>query len=217
MSKLIVLVSVALFTFVMACSQTVPASFDINKVHCRAEDLQSIYGRNLLLGSNLSAWDPSVRPLDNQKFSHWQYFDTLPILSCTTFIYGTVAKAKNALDYDTASERIELMRHKYEFIGEHIGVVRINRVEAPEIGEESLALEVLEYTGPADRHAYYQLRYPFSSASTIVIFRRMNVVVMIESYRRNVSTHPPIDEPSRVARIVDRLLKREIDRVSTAD
>ena len=108
-----------------------------------------------------------------------------------------------------AVERIKLVRGRYEALGD-IGVNNINRVESSEIGDQTLALEVSEWVR-TNREYYGDTE---QSASTVVMFRRLNVVVEVESYGSGVlfKQQPSVNKPAIVARRVDRLLVTELER-----
>ena len=190
--------------------RTVPTAFNINAARCRKEDLRGIYGSNLELGDTDAArWEPNAWGWLETKSNSWiiriygsPSIPFIPVLSCNTIIYDTEENAIRALEFDIAVARIEFVRED---------VRGINEVDVPAIGEESLAVEVSEMvrTDSSLRRVH--------RASTIVMFRRLNVVVKVEDKLGTgtfLKQAPPVDRPAGVARLVDRLLLAELDRVT---
>ena len=222
MPVLIALALTALLCLALACLQSseVPDTFSINAVHCQAKDLQAIYGKNLVLGDSRSPIGVEAISWGwvGTKFSRWQYHfysnppTVIPQLLCTTVIYDTVKNAERALEYDVVVERIELTRGRYETSG-GIGVESINRIRSPAIAEQTLALQVSEYLRRDDNS---RSRH---SVSTIVVFRRLNVVIEVEAYGSGVFVKSPplVSIPVRVANRVDKLLVAELNRVGITD
>ena len=177
MPKLIVLVSMALATFALACSQPI----DIREAHCQQGDLES-YNR---AGTDLwKAEDWGAREAYSTEWKDWSNSGNK--VRCLTLIYDSIDDARWALNYSTALQRA--------WAGEEL--LSNRQIVAPTIGQDSLAFEVdgrLRATAVMFRQGTVVVMVETSS------FGSANVHRMARQYVKPLA----VDEPTRIAHAID--------------
>ena len=185
MRNLITLLSVILVASALACS----SSIDIENAHCQQDDLPG-YTLN-----STELWTPDEWDAKEAISTEWSGSGYR--VRCLTLIYESVEDARWALNYSTALQRVGLLG----------GALRHQQITAPNIGDDSLAFEVV-----SGRFISSLQIDTVEAVATTVMIRRGTVVVMVEfgccpEISRILGRYypqPSVDEPAKVANSVDQ-------------
>ena len=173
MPKLIALVSMALLTFGLACSQPI----DIREAHCQQGDMES-YNR---AGTDL--WKAEDWGAIEAYSTEWTHRNNPGNkVRCLTLIYDSVEEARWALNYSTALQRA--------YSGKSLPSHR--QIIAPRIGQDALAFEV-DGKRLATTVMFRQ--------ETIVVMVETNS--SINPWLRQQIKWSAVGEPTRIAHAID--------------
>ena len=177
MPKLIALVSMALISFGLACSQPI----DIREAHCQQEDLES-YNR-----TDTDLWKAEDWGAREAYSTEWTHRNNPSKVRCLTLIYDNVEEARWALNYSTALQRA--------WAGEEL--LSNRQVVAPTIGQDTLAFEVdgrLRATAVMFRQGTVVVMVETSS------FGSANLNPWLSQFMKPLS----VGEPARIVHAIDQ-------------
>lgn len=198
-----------------ATPASTPIPFDIKKANCQHEDLQQETFEFTGSGGPHS-WEPwGVREWYRTDWSKaepgWPNRTR-----CITLVFHTIEDARWSLNYSTAVQRhwgeAELLEHRQTF--------------APAISEDTLGIEI-EIGQRSQLHGEEFLIEEY--VATVVMFRRENIVVIVESglVVAEADVNPMFrsavvdtffrlygSTPAKIADLVDERLRVELDRIS---